>query len=147
MLSWLAFVLATAVFPGSATAGFSDGLLEPEKAFHISARALDERSVEIAFRISKGYYLYRDRLSFATESGEPLAGVEVPRGKLKDDPLFGKTETFHELVRIRVTVSPSDVARGSVALRVTSQGCADARVCYAPIEQRVEVKLPPRESR
>ena len=131
----LAFVIAAPVAIGQGE------LLDPDKAFRISARALDAKSVEVEFKIANGYYLYRNRFSFATESGEPLADVEIPRGKIKEDRFFGKTETFRDLVRIRVTVSPADAARGSVNLRVTSQGCADVGVCYVPLEQRVRVSL------
>jgi thiol:disulfide interchange protein DsbD len=119
-------------------------LLDPEKAFRISARALDARSVEVEFRIADGYYMYRDRFSFATESGRPLAEVEIPRGIPKEDRFFGKSETFRHLVRIRVPVSAEDAANGSVNLRVTSQGCADVGVCYVPLEQTVRVALPRR---
>jgi thiol:disulfide interchange protein DsbD len=86
--------------------------------------------------------MYRDRFSFATESGKPLAEVEIPRGKIKEDQFFGKTETFRHLVRMRVPVSPEDAAAGSVKLKVTSQGCSDKGVCYTPLEQTVRVSLP-----
>ena len=143
----LAVVLAMSVAaPASAQLqwlfGQKDELLDPEKAFRISARALDERSVEVEFSIADGYYMYRDRFSFATESGQQLADVEIPRGTLKEDQFFGRTETFRRLVRIRVPVSPGDAARGSVKLKVTSQGCADVGVCYVPLEQSVRVRLP-----
>jgi thioredoxin:protein disulfide reductase len=117
-------------------------LLDPEKAFRISARALDERNVEVEFSIADGYYMYRERFSFATESGRRLADVEIPRGTPKEDQFFGKTETFRRLVRIRVPISAEDVAKGSVNLKVTSQGCADIGVCYTPLEQTVRVDLP-----
>jgi thiol:disulfide interchange protein DsbD len=117
-------------------------LLEPEQAFRISARALDARNAEVEFRIAKGYYLYRNRFSFATESGRPLADVEIPRGKEKEDAFFGRTETFRDLVRIRVPLAPEHLRAGSVKLKVTSQGCADVGVCYAPLEQTVRIELP-----
>lgn len=116
-------------------------LLEPQKAFRLSARALDERYVEVEFRIAAGYYMYRDRFSFATESGKPIAEVEIPRGKPKEDPFFGVSETFRDAVRIKVPLSPADAAKGSVTLRVTSQGCSDKGVCYTPLEQTVKVSL------
>ena len=141
----MVLAMALAIGLASANAGplpnTPDELLDPQKAFRISARALDAKSVEVEFKIANGYYLYRNRFSFATESGEPLADVEIPRGKIKEDRFFGKTETFRDLVRIRVTVSPADAARGSVNLRVTSQGCADVGVCYVPLEQLVRVSL------
>lgn len=122
--------------------GGRDELLEPEKAFRISTRALDERNVEVAFKIAPGYYMYRSRFSFASESGRPLADVEIPRGKVKEDQFFGKQETFRDLVRIRVPVSAEDAAKGVVTLKVTSQGCSDKGVCYVPFEQTVRVSLP-----
>ena len=141
----MVLAMALAIGLASANAGplpnTPDELLDPQKAFRISARALDAKSVEVEFKIANGYYMYRNRFSFATESGEPLADVEIPRGKIKEDRFFGKTETFRDLVRIRVTVSPADAARGSVNLRVTSQGCADVGVCYVPLEQLVRVSL------
>lgn len=121
--------------------GSKNDLLDPEKAFRISARALDERNVEVEFRIAEGYYMYRDRFSFATESGKRLADVEIPRGTLKEDPFFGRTETFRRLVRMRVPVSPEEAAKGSLNLKITSQGCADIGVCYVPLEQTVRVNL------
>ena len=139
-----AAAIATAAASAQLLPAPANELLDPQKAFRISARALDERSVEVEFKIADGYYMYRDRFSFATESGKPLAEVEMPRGKLKEDALFGKTETFRNLVRIRVPVSPEDAVSGRVNLKVTSQGCADIGVCYTPLEQLVRVSLPRR---
>jgi len=134
--------LLLALVTGSALALAHDELLEPEKAFRISARPLDARTVEVEFRIARGYYMYRDRFSFATLSGRKLAEVEIPRGKVKEDQFFGKSETFRDLVRIRVPLTAADAAAGQVALNVTSQGCSDKGVCYVPLEQVVRVHLP-----
>ena len=134
--------LVLALVAGPAPALVHDELLEPEKAFRISARPLDARTVEVEFRIARGYYMYRDRFSFATESGRKLAEVEIPRGKVKEDPFFGKSETFRDLVRIRVPLTARDAAAGRITLKVTSQGCSDKGVCYVPLEQAVSVRLP-----
>jgi thiol:disulfide interchange protein DsbD len=143
LIVWMALALAAA--PAAAQFPFGQpGLLEPQKAFRISAQALDERSVEVEFRIAEGYYMYRDRFRIATASGKPLADVEIPRGKLKEDEFFGKSEVFRDGVRIRVPLSAEDAARGSVNLKVTSQGCSDKGVCYIPTEQTVSVRLPAR---
>lgn len=129
---YLAAVLALLSHSAAAQLfGGRDELLEPEKAFQISARALDERNVEVAFKIAPGYYMYRSRFIFAAESGKPLADVEIPRGKIKEDQFFGKQETFRDLVRIRIPVSAGDAAKGVLALKVTSQGCSDKRLLRA----------------
>ena len=144
MLRNLALAAMIAFAAGQARAQLlaPQGILEPEKAFQISARSLDEHHVEVEFRIAEGYYLYRDRFRIATGSGKPLAEVEIPRGKVKEDQFLGKSETFRDLVRIRVTVSAGDAARGTMKLKVTSQGCSDQGLCYLPLEQIVQVGLP-----
>ena len=145
LLVLVAAMLTAAPASAQLLFGPKNELLDPGKAFRISARALDERNVQVEFRIADGYYMYRDRFSFATESGKPLADVEIPRGTPKEDQFFGKTETFRRLVRIRVPISAEDAAKGSVNLKVTSQGCADIGVCYTPLEQTVRVALPRRK--
>jgi len=107
-------------------------LLEPEKAFGFSARVLDERTIEVYFAIAEGYYLYRERLKFAAE-GNPaikLGTPELPRGIPHKDEFFGSMETYRKSVAIRIPVEGS----GRFELKVTSQGCADAGVCYVPMD-------------
>lgn len=138
----LAAALALAAGPAAAQLFGNQELLEPDKAFRISARALDARIVEVTFQIADGYYMYRDKFSFATADGRPLRGVEIPRGKIKEDQFFGKQETFRDFVRMRVPVSAADAAKGSIVLKATSQGCSDKGVCYIPQTQDVKVQLP-----
>jgi thiol:disulfide interchange protein DsbD len=138
----LSLGLLLAAAPAAAQLFGTDELLEPEKAFRIAARALDRRAVEVEFRIAPGYYMYRDRFSFATEAGKPLADVQIPRGTIKEDVFFGRSETFRHLVRMRVPVSAGGAVKGEIRLRVISQGCSDLGVCYVPLEQTVRVRLP-----
>jgi thioredoxin:protein disulfide reductase len=138
----LAAALALAGGPAMAQLFGNPEPLEPDKAFRIAARALDARNVEVTFQIAEGYYMYRDRFSFATEDGQPLKGVEIPHGKIKEDQFFGKQETFRDFVRIRVPVSAAQAAKGSITLNVTSQGCWDKGICYIPQAQQVTVPLP-----
>lgn len=46
---------------GAVSAAGTDDLLEPEKAFRISTRALDATTIEVSFAIAEGYYMYRER--------------------------------------------------------------------------------------
>jgi thiol:disulfide interchange protein len=117
-------------------------LLEPEKAFRLAVKSVDDRTVEVRFRIANGYYMYRDRFKFETQDGRLLAEAQLPAGVWKKDPFFGETQTYRREVRIRVPVSPQDMQHGRLDLKVTSQGCADIGVCYAPLEQLVPVRLP-----
>lgn len=116
-------------------------LLPAERAFAYSARALDPATVEVRFAIAPGYYLYRDRLQFAVVPGQLAEAPRLPPGKVKDDPFFGRVETYRDDVALRLKLA---AAAPGTALTVTaeSQGCADAGVCYPAQRQSLAVTLP-----
>jgi len=118
----------------------AEDFLPPEEAFRIEARAVDARTVEIAFRITEGYYLYREPFKFAADGeGVSLGAAQIPAGTIKFDETFQKdVETYRQRVAIRL---PVQAAPASFKLRVTSQGCADAGLCYPPMTSEVQVRL------
>ena len=121
----------------------AEEFLDPAVAFKPSARALDGQTVEISFAIAKGYYLYRDKFRVAAEGDAVALGTPaIPRGKEKNDETFGKVEVFYKLVAMRVPVERNSSGPLPLVLNVTSQGCADAGVCYPPQTQAVSVQLP-----
>jgi thiol:disulfide interchange protein DsbD len=115
----------------------ADDLLEPEKAFRLSAQALDPTAVEVRFQIADGYYMYRDKFAFAAGGGVTLGSPEFPKGMLKRDEFFGTVETYRRQVAIRLPVTGN---AEKLALEITSQGCADVGVCYPPQTQKVELR-------
>src|SRR6266705_3422930 len=123
-----------------ARAANTDELLEPEKAFRFSARALDAGTAEVRYAIADGYYLYRERFRFAAEPATVTLGQpQFPKGEIHEDRFFGKQETYRKEVRIRLPIESSGADR--VKLLVTSQGCADIGVCYVPQVQSAELRL------
>ncbi len=135
----LRFVLLLLLVSGSFLArAASDDFLEPERAFALSARALDERQVELTFDVAPGYYLYREQFKFAAQ-GATLGEALIPAGKTKFDETFQKNvETHRGQVRI---VLPVAQAKGEFQIDVTSQGCADRGLCYPPQQQQLAVSL------
>jgi thiol:disulfide interchange protein len=116
-------------------------LLEPERAFSVSARLVDVETLELRYTIADGYYMYRDRFRF-TVNGQPvsLAPQAWPAGKWKQDAMFGKVVTYRGSVHLRLpaTFAPVDAPQAgpkSITLITISQGCADAGVCYPPLRQ------------
>ncbi|MGH8764882.1 MAG: protein-disulfide reductase DsbD N-terminal domain-containing protein, partial [Burkholderiales bacterium] len=112
------------LFAGAAHAALPGELLEPEKAFRFSTRALDANAVEVRFAIADGYYMYRERFRFAADpgSGYKLGAPQFPPGQKKKDEFFGEVETYRGEVAIRI---PVEGKGGALGLTVTSQGCAD----------------------
>src|SRR5947208_13791708 len=135
----LALLLLPAVLPAARAAG-ADDLLEPDKAFRFSARALDARTVEVRYGIADGYYLYRERFRFAAEPASVALGQpQFPKGETHEDKFLGKQETYRKEVRIRLPVEAAGAE--CMKLQVTSQGCADLGVCYVPQVQSADLRL------
>jgi thioredoxin:protein disulfide reductase len=116
-------------------------LLEAERAFAFSARGLDAQTVEVRFAVADGYYLYREKLKFSVQP-DPIAGPPVlPAGHVKEDPFFGKVETYRGEVVVRLALT-APAPGENVNVSAESQGCADLGVCYPPQLQRLTVPLP-----
>lgn len=114
----------------AAMARAADEFLEPEKAFQFSARMAAPDQAEVTFQITKGYYLYREQFRFEAD-GATLGQAVIPPGKVKFDETFNKNvETHRGELRIALPVVQ---AIGPFKLRVVSQGCADAGLCYPPM--------------
>lgn len=104
--------------------------LAPEVAFKFSASMVDARTAEVVYDIADGYYMYRDRFHFAAQ-GATLGTPVIPPGKVKYDENFQKeVETYHHRIAIRIPVE----AAGTFQLTSTAQGCADAGLCYPPMD-------------
>ena len=125
----------------SGTADAQSKLLEPERAFAFSVQALDDKTVEARFVIADGYYLYREKMKFDVEPAALAANPLLPQGKLKDDPFFGKVETYRGRFAVKLALDQTDPGR-KVTVRAESQGCADAGVCYPPQVQVLTLALP-----
>jgi thiol:disulfide interchange protein DsbD len=138
MIRWL--LLLAICFGSGAQAANPNDLLEPEKAFRISTRALDANTVEVNFAIADGYYMYRERFKFAVAPGSQakLGAPQFPAGVRKKDEFFGEVETYRKQLSIRL---PVESAEPELKLLVTSQGCADIGVCYVPMDSKATIRL------
>jgi thioredoxin:protein disulfide reductase len=123
--------LAALLFLGAASAApAADDFLEPEQAFKFSAKKLDDKTLEVAFDVAPGYYMYREKFAFKAD-GAKLGDAQIPAGKIKFDETFQKdVESHRGLVQIKLPVGG---AAGPFNLEVTSQGCADKGLCYPPM--------------
>jgi thioredoxin:protein disulfide reductase len=129
---WLCVVLLVM----SSTVLAADDFLEPEKAFRVSAQMVSAERVEVIVQVAPGYYLYREPFRFAVQ-GAVLGTPEIPPGKVKFDENFQKNvETYRGQLRIGL---PLNQVSGPFTLRVVSQGCADAGLCYPPMTTQLRL--------
>ena len=135
--------LALMLLTGAMSPARADEVLEPEKAFVFSARALDRQTLEVRYRIVDGYYLYKDKFRFEIEGGTPGIGpLVLPPGKIKEDEFFGRVETYRGDLVLKVPLQEAAAGTRSIVLKSTVQGCADVGICYPPLTQSARLTLP-----
>ena len=90
--------------------------------------------MSFTYKIADGYYMYRERFAFATRNGTATIGdPQLPAGHVKFDQTFNKNvETYRNELD---DPHPGETGAGPFDLAVTSQGCADAGICYPPMER------------
>ena len=122
-------------------------LLAPEEAFQFRLEATGPDSVRATWEVADGYYLYRDKLDFKSETeGLSLGEPSLPPGKVKNDEFFGKVETYRGQVSADIPIERAAGAHDSLTIDAGSQGCADLGVCYPPHRQKATVRLASAES-
>ena len=118
-----------------------DELLPSEQAFSFKAE-VSNTGIDAGWTIAEGYYMYRDKLSFALvdANGSPVdISYDFPPSKTKADPAFGDVEVYLKKVHFSIPVnSPTQ----DVVLTVKGQGCNEpVGVCYPPITHELPLSL------
>lgn len=134
-------------FASTATAieslGDEPELLAPDEAFRFSARSGDDGHLYVTWEIADGYYLYRDKIRFNTDTpGVSLGEAVLPQGKIKEDEFFGRIEVYRGKITAKIPVSTENNSTEEINLIALSQGCADIGVCYPPHTQTATLNLP-----
>ena len=148
MTSWkiLAAVLALLALPAQALDSIGAAeqeLLDPDKAFAFNATVKDATTLQASWKIADGYYMYRERIRFDSDTpGIELGNPVLPAGKIKNDEFFGEIAVFRNQVTATIPFSRSADGPASLQLSAVSQGCADVGVCYPPHTQLAQLKLP-----
>lgn len=118
-----------------------DDFLPVTEAYKLKAEIRDAdantRNLRLTWTIADNYYLYQERFKFRTTPEIALVPIYSPNGKAKFDEFAGKDMTlhYHEVTvdfSLPNTTAPFD-------LRITSQGCADAGLCYPPYTESIHV--------
>ena len=108
--------------------------LPVEEAFQLDIESLDNGELKLYWTIAEAYYLYQHRFKFILEDddGTVELAVRLPDGLAKTDEFFGDVVVHYREADVRLTPSR---AVDQASLQVTSQGCADAGLCFPPRKQ------------
>ena len=115
-----------------------DDFLSVEDAYILNAEFQPDGHLRLNWQISDGYYLYRHGFSveLIDENGIVEAGITIPTGLEKHDEYFGDVEVYYHNADIVLGPIPTST---QLQLAVTSQGCADAGLCYPPYTQHFQL--------
>jgi thiol:disulfide interchange protein DsbD len=131
-----------ALFSNVASALAGEEFLPPEQVFRMAAK-LENDTVSVGFDVADSYYLYRKKFKFVSKTpGAELGEPVFPKGEIKHDESFGEMEIYRGHVETRIPVTRKEGAADTLALEVTSQGCADRGLCYPPYKQTVSLNWP-----
>lgn len=125
------------------TAGFTthDEFLPVTEAYKLAADIKDvdanSKKLSLTWTIADKYYLYEERFKFKATPDVMLTPSFSPKGKPKFDEFAGKDMTLHYHEVTTDFVIPSSTPAFDV--KVTSQGCAEAGLCYPPYTETLHV--------
>ena len=147
-----AWFLALLLSFGASAGLFSDDLglggnqrefLPPEEAFIPSINVEDSTKIVVSFFIQDGYYLYKDKFKFSVaDETVSVSSVALPKGEVKDDPLFGKVEVYHGgEISIPIQLSRTNKNAQDFDIETAYQGCAEDGICYPPLKNLLPISL------
>ncbi|WP_299494908.1 protein-disulfide reductase DsbD [uncultured Shewanella sp.] len=102
-------------------------LLPVDQAFAMDFKQ-EGNQVNIRFVIAKGYYLYRDKLTFSATNAD-IENIALPKGKTHFDDYFGEQQVYYDFVTLPITLTD---AKNNGLLNITFMGCAEDKLCYPP---------------
>lgn len=130
----LSVLLASAL--GSHAAWAQDDFLDPDEAFVMSAAMGTPTRVDVHFQVAPNYYMYQERLAAVLEpdtDASRLGDLVLPPARVQYDVTFEKDmPVYYGQYTLQIPVEPG--AEQPLSLTLTSQGCADAGLCYTPVE-------------
>lgn len=114
------------------TASNQDAFLPVEEAYQVQVDLIDSQTLKVLWQIAPEYYLYQHQFAFALkpESKAPGVSARYSAALDKTDEYFGDVKVYYEFADIDLSTA-SPIPDGTV-LAITSQGCADAGLCYPP---------------
>ena len=109
-----------------------EDILRPEAAYRYAVTDTGA-ALEIDWAIEDGYYLYREKMSYESNTPAIVFGeVEMPAGESHEDEFFGVQEIYRGRFFVRIPYSVEGELPASMELVLKSQGCADLGICYPP---------------
>ena len=111
--------------------------LSVENAFKLEVEFYESNSLRFYWQIAKNYYLYKNKFNaeLIYEGQTYPLKITYPKATKKTDEYFGEVEVYYDDADIRVDLLDNQeigsAAAKKFSIKISSQGCADAGLCYA----------------
>lgn len=144
-LTTLLLMAATPVMLQAQTNGLGGALsqqtgdfLPVEQAYQLEVERTGPQQLRLYWQITDGYYLYQHRFKVKLEDAQGTVGTDIvfPEALLRNDEFFGDVQVYYQQADLNVITERSF---DSATLTVTSQGCADAGLCYPPYTETFQL--------
>lgn len=124
-------LLAVAQIDLSAFRSSTPEFLPVEEAYQLEVEQSDPQTLRLYWQITEGYYLYQHQFKVTLEDSGGAVGtaLKFPQAKQKVDEFFGDVQVYYQSADLSLT---TERMFGTAKLAATSQGCADAGLCYPP---------------
>ena len=131
--------------PGTQASNFSSTFIDSaaqeeflpvESAYQLNVE-VETDQLQLIWQIADHYYLYGHRFSFELlQNDKPIAISPIlPKGIEKVDDYFGEVEVYYQQAIATIPLPKNTGSESPLQLNVSSQGCADAGLCYPPYRQ------------
>ena len=112
--------------------------LAPEDAFVMDHIVVGPSEAVIRWLIHKYYYLYKEKFAFSSKDFI-IEGVQFPLPEIKDDPFFGPSEIYQNVVEATLHLTPKIEGNSKGTVDVAYQGCWEGGVCYPLLETSIKL--------
>tara|TARA_Y100001970_G_C14232013_1_gene859226 strand:+ start:956 stop:1405 length:450 start_codon:yes stop_codon:yes gene_type:complete len=107
--------------------------LSVEEAFQIEFLVISPNETIVRWKINNSYYLYKKKITFSSNDYF-IYDIILPTAQIKEDPYFGKTEVYYEILEAKLIIEPKTKKNTSRIISIEYQGCWEGGVCY-PVEK------------
>lgn len=118
--------------------GMVDEFLPVDEAYKLAVEFESSQQLRLNWQIADAYYLYRHGFKVELRHNGEILDLEpeISTGLEHQDEYFGLVEVYYRQADIFLAAIP---ASDQLSLTVTSQGCADAGLCYPPYSEHFQL--------
>ena len=129
--------------PGLSTTAAAGLPLPDTEAYRLEAVTDGPDRIVVRFTIAPGYYLYRDKTTFAAQSarGAVVRPGEWPAARTHSDEYFGEQAVYYDEVLVPLEVVRTQSGADTLRLTVGFMGCQENGVCYPPLKRELAIDL------